>query len=116
VAEIGPLLWRLAELRSRLLETQRYVLPGTLRDVADELDHGRPQRLMLITLHGPNGRATSPSTIRHSYSAAQKVERDEVAAERSATRRATSTTACLPQRPRLVPVITSYRQNSVASG
>jgi hypothetical protein len=32
-------------------------LAGTLRDVADELDHGdRPQRLVLITPHGPNGR------------------------------------------------------------
>ena len=52
VADIGPLLWRLAGLRSRLFETERYVLVGTLRDVADELD----QQLVLITPHGPNGR------------------------------------------------------------
>jgi hypothetical protein len=56
VAEIAPLLWRLAALR-RLFETERYVLAGTLRDIADELDHGDgPQRLVLITPHGPNGR------------------------------------------------------------
>jgi hypothetical protein len=57
VAEIGPSLWRLAGLRSRLFETERYVLAGTLRDVADELDHGdRPQRLVLITPNGANDR------------------------------------------------------------
>jgi hypothetical protein len=57
VAEIGPLLWRLAGLRSILYETERYVLAETLRDVADELDRGnRPQRLVLITPNGPNNR------------------------------------------------------------
>jgi hypothetical protein len=57
VADIGPLLWRLAGLRSRLFETERHVLAGTLRDVADELDHGdRPQRLSPITRRGLNGR------------------------------------------------------------
>ena len=40
VAEIGPMLWRLAGLRSRLFETERYLLAETLRDVADALDHG----------------------------------------------------------------------------
>jgi hypothetical protein len=58
VAEIGPMLWKLAALRSLLFETERYILAGTLRDVADELDHGdRPQRLVLITPNGPDGRA-----------------------------------------------------------
>jgi hypothetical protein len=58
VVEIGPLLWRLAGLRSILYETERYILAGTLRDVADELDHGdRSQRLVLITPNGPDGRA-----------------------------------------------------------
>jgi hypothetical protein len=57
VVEVGPMLWRLAALRSRLFETERYVLAGMLRDVADELDHGdRSQRLVLITPNGPKGR------------------------------------------------------------
>jgi hypothetical protein len=57
VVEIGPLLWRLVGLRSILFETERYILAGTLRDVADELDHGdRSQRLVLITPKGPDGR------------------------------------------------------------
>jgi hypothetical protein len=57
VVEIGPMLWRLTALRSILYETERYVLAGTLRDVADELDHGdRSQRLVLITPKGPDGR------------------------------------------------------------
>ena len=30
-ADLGPMLWRLAGLRSRLFETERYVLAGTLR-------------------------------------------------------------------------------------
>ena len=56
VVEIGPLLWRLAGLRSILYETERYILAGTLRDIADELDRGdRPQRLV-IAPHRPNGR------------------------------------------------------------
>lgn len=50
------LLWQLAELRSRLYETEQFVLAETLRDVADHLDHGRPQRLVLITPHGPTGK------------------------------------------------------------
>jgi hypothetical protein len=57
VAEIGPLLWRLVGLRSLLYETERYILARTLRDVADQLDHGdRRQRLVLITPNGPDGR------------------------------------------------------------
>jgi hypothetical protein len=40
VVEIGPLLWRLAALRSRLFETEPYLLAETLRDVADELENG----------------------------------------------------------------------------
>jgi hypothetical protein len=57
VVEIGPLLWRLVGLRSILYETERYILAGTLRDVADELDHGeRLQRLVLITPDGPDGK------------------------------------------------------------
>ena len=56
VAEIGPLLWRLAGLRSILYETERIVLAGTLRDIANELDHGdQSQRLVLIKPRGPNG-------------------------------------------------------------
>jgi hypothetical protein len=56
VVETGAMLWRLAGLRSRLFQTERHVLAGTLRDIADELDHGdRPQRLVLITPCGPNG-------------------------------------------------------------
>jgi hypothetical protein len=52
VAEIGPMLWRLAGLRSILYERERYILAETLHDVADQLDHGkRPQRLVLITSH-----------------------------------------------------------------
>jgi hypothetical protein len=50
VVEIGPMLWRLAGLRSILYETERYILAGTLRDVGDELDHGeRLQRLVLVS-------------------------------------------------------------------
>ena len=40
-----------------LYETEQFVLAETLRDVADHLDHGRPQRLVLITPHGPTGNA-----------------------------------------------------------
>jgi len=50
VAEIGPMLWRLAGLRSILFETERDILARTLRDVANELDCGQ-QRLVLITSH-----------------------------------------------------------------
>jgi hypothetical protein len=57
VVEIEPMLWRLAALRSILYETERYILAGTLRDVADELDYGdRLQRLVLITPNGPDDR------------------------------------------------------------
>jgi hypothetical protein len=48
VAEIGPMLWRLAGLRSILCETERYILAETLRDVADELDRGQ-QRLVFTS-------------------------------------------------------------------
>jgi hypothetical protein len=34
------MLWRLAGLRSRLFETERYLLAETLRDVADALERG----------------------------------------------------------------------------
>jgi len=48
VAEIGPLLWRWAGLRSRLVETERYLLAETLRDVADALERGRLPPTALI--------------------------------------------------------------------
>jgi hypothetical protein len=40
VAEIGPMLWRLAGLRSPLFESERYLLAEILRDVADALERG----------------------------------------------------------------------------
>ena len=42
VAEIGPMLWRLAGLRSPLFESERYLLAEILRDVADALERGIP--------------------------------------------------------------------------